>query len=140
MNTTTARRTYLAGSVIFIAIGVLHTVTQLTDLSTAEVEASFRSIGTIEVSGQQPEAWDLFQGTSYLMGFFALAIGVNNIAALRALGRNALPPVGVCLGTIGVLLLVTLVGVLFLGPLQMAGGPVGIALFALPVAVARRER
>ncbi len=129
----TARRTYIAGSITFILIGVLHTLTQFTELSTPEVADAFTSIGTIPVSGQEPAAWDLFRGTSYLMGFFSLAIGCDNLATLRTVGRDALPPLAICITMVFTLIGVATMGVLFLGPLQLYGGLAGVVMFGLPL-------
>lgn len=126
--TKLGRTTYIVGSVTFIFIGVLHTLTHLTELSTPELKARFAAFGEIDVSGQTVAAWDLWQGTSLLMGLFALTLGLSNLGALRS-SKDRRPPVINCVATIAVLAAVGLIGWAYLGPLQMVGGPIGIGLF-----------
>ena len=122
---------------IFILIGILHTVTQLTELSTPELEERYRVFGDIDVSGQTVAAWDLWQGTSLLMGFFAITIGLANLGALRS-SADRRPPVVNCLATIVVLLSITWVGWAYLGPTQLFGGPFGVVLFSTALLAGRR--
>jgi len=130
------RGTYTVGSVIFVLIGALHTVTHLTELSTPELEARFAAMGDIEVSAQTVTSWDLWQGTSLLMGFFGAALGLANLGALWS-SRDRRPPVVNCLTTIAMLGIVTWVGWAYLGPLQLFGGPFGIVLFTIALVAGR---
>lgn len=125
------RRTYSAGSVAFLCIGAAHTLTQFTTLSTELVKAQLRMGGDIHVNGEIVDAWHLFAGTSLLMGLFSIAIGLLNLAALRAIGR---PDPLVCLVNIATVAGVGLVGAVRLSWLQLYGGALGIVLFGVPVA------
>lgn len=130
-----ASRTYRVGSIGFIAIGALHTYAHLSELAGDELKERFDDMGTILVQGTDAAAWDLFQGISLLMGFFSVILGVANLAAQRAAGR---PPVGVSLANMAMLASIAVIGMLYLGPLQVYGGMFGIAMFAMPVIAALR--
>lgn len=131
------RSTYIIGSVIFMLIGILHTVTHLTELSSPELEERYRAFGDIETSGQTVASWDLWQGTSLLMGFFAIAVGLANLGALRSSGDRR-PPVVNCLATMILLGTIGWIGWAYLGPLQLIGAPFGIMLFATALLAGRR--
>lgn len=122
------RRTYTAGSVAFIAIGALHTFVQSTDMAAPVIRGQLEQIGA--VAGVGAEAWDLWQGLGLLMGFFSLALGATNLAA-RRLGEDPNP--AICVINISMLAAVTTIGAVHLGPLQLVGGPVGIAMFSVPL-------
>lgn len=128
-----ARRTYVAGSVGFLLIGVLHTAVHLAELSGASLEAQFRQLGAIELNGRATASWDLFQGTSLLMGFFSVAVGLVDLGALQAVGRRSLPPPLVAMANIAMLSGIVAIGMAHLGPLQIYGGLLGIALFTVGI-------
>ena len=128
-----ARVTYVLGSIGFLVIGSLHTVVHLLSMSGAPLEARFRQLGTIDLNGQATASWDLFQGTSLLMGFFSLAVGLVNLGALHAVGRQALPPVLVAVANVAMLASIVAIGALHLGPIQIYGGGVGIVLFTVGI-------
>lgn len=69
----TSRVCYLIGSIGFIVIGLLHTVTHALELAGATLQQRFDELGSIQVSGQEVTSWNLFQGTRLLMGFFSMA-------------------------------------------------------------------
>ena len=135
-----ARSAHMIGSITFIAIGTLHTITQFTTLSSERVKAAYRAGGPIEVSGQVVDGWDLFAGTSVLMGVYAIAIGAFNLAALSTTTRpdRLAPPIVLAI-TLGVLWVILAVGATLLGPLQFFGGIAGLVLFGLPLVDALRH-
>ena len=135
-----ARTTFIVGSVTFIVIGLAHTATQLTTLSGDAVVTAYRAGGPIAVNGEVVDGWDLFAGTSLLMGFYGVALGIANLGALAGSRRtDRLPPPGVSAANLAMLVGIAVVGVLYLGPLQSIGGAVGVALFSLPLAAALRH-
>ncbi len=125
---------YAAGSVGFLFIGALHSAVHLAQLSGDGLEERFRNLGTIAVSGQTPESWDLFQGTSLLMGVFSIAIGSINLGTLRSIGRDQPPPPLVGLANMATLAAIIAVGARHLGPIQFYGGLAGLCLFGIGVA------
>lgn len=125
-----ARTTYLIGSVGFIAIGALHSVTHALELAGSTLEARFDELGSIRVSAQDVTSWDLFQGTSILMGLFSITIGLSAIGALRSVRADDPPPRGPALANIAALVGVIAVGVAHLGPLQIWGGLFGLSMFS----------
>lgn len=129
-----ARRLYITGSVVFILVGLAHTATQLTTLSEPKVRAAYRAGGLIEVNGATIDGWELFAGTSLLMGFYGVAFGAANLVTLyRGRGNGGLPPAGTCIVSLAMLAGVTLVGVLHLGLQQILGGAFGLVLFGVPL-------
>lgn len=128
------RRTYIAGGIAFIFIGLVHTATQLTTLSSDTVKAQYRAGGDIAVSGELVDGWHLFAGTSLLMGVFSLALGAMTLGVLRELGR---PLASVCAVNIAALIGVAIVGYAHLSWLQLYGGIVGVILFGIPLVSAR---
>ncbi len=129
--TTITRRLYQIGSLTFIAIGLFHTLVHFQDLSGGDLERRFDQVDPVMLGDDAVRSWDLFQGVSLLMGFFAIAIGAINLGALT--GRATAPPV-VGMVTIAALLAVIVVGFAYLGLLQTVGGAIGIGLF-LPTAL-----
>lgn len=125
------RRTYIAGSIAFIAIGALHTAVHFAQLRGTELKARFDAFGDIDVSGDMEPAWNLFQATSILMGLYGIALGVINLFALRA-AKNGRPPVGICLATIAMLVGIIVVAIPYLGAMQLYGSMVGIICFGMP--------
>lgn len=134
-----ARTTYIAGSIGFLFIGALHTTVHLAELAGTVLESRFRELGTIDVNGTTAESWDLFQGTSLLMGFFSIALGFVDLGALQAVGRDALPPVLVAVANVIMLGSIVAIGALYLGPLQVYGGLFGIALFTVTIVAGVRK-
>lgn len=128
------RLTHLIGSWTFIAIGAGHTATQFTTLSSDRVQDQYRAGGDIEVSGQVVDGWELFAGTSILMGVFAIALGALSLAALRTTTRHdrLTPAIFPTIG-LAVVLCVLAVGASLLGPLQLYGGAAGVVMFGLPL-------
>ena len=137
-STKIRRRAYMAGSVGFIAVGALHTVTHLLDLKGSDLEARFMELGNIKVSGTLATSWDLFQGISWLMGLFSFTLGVVNMSALKAAGGT--PPLGICMANIAMLGAIAVVGNAHLGPLQVYGGIFGMTMFAIAALGGRRAR
>lgn len=132
-----SRFTFKLGSLIFVLIGSLHTFVQLTDLSTLEVKADLEAIG--DVPNLTANAWELWQGIGLLFGFYAIAIGLMNLASLR--GRPTPDPdPAICVINVMVLVAVTAIGALYLGPLQLFGGPAGIVMFGLPIVAELQAR
>jgi len=104
--TRLGRTTFIIGSVVFILIGALHTFVQLTDMSASGIR------GPLE------------------------AIGASNLAGLFDRHGSGQPALGVCLVNIAMLISISTIGVLYLGPLQLAGGPIGGVLFGIPAIAA----
>lgn len=128
-----ARTLYIIGSLAFIGIGLMHTFVHFQDLSGSDLERRFDQIDPVMLGEDPYRAWELFQGISLLMGFFAIAIGVINLGALA--GR-AVAPAAVGMANIATLIAVITVGFLYLSALQTVGGTIGIGLF-LPTALSR---
>lgn len=134
------RTTFTIGSITFIAIGALHTLTQLTTLSDPIVQTAYRAGGPIDVNGQTVDGWELFAGVSVLMGLYAMTIGATDLIGLRSTGRaDRLPPPALSVINVVTLAVIAVVGATLLGPLQLVGGLVGIALFGLPAIAALRS-
>ncbi len=124
------RFTFKIGSITFIAIGALHTWTQATSLAAAGIRSDLEAIGIVE--GIDAQAWDLWQGIGFLMGLFSMALGLSNLAGLQ--GRiDDYPAVGVCAVNVAMLAGITAIGAVYLGPIQLVGGPIGIVLFTVPI-------
>eukprot|EP00183_Erythrolobus_madagascarensis_P003266 CAMPEP_0185851734 /NCGR_PEP_ID=MMETSP1354-20130828/11303_1 /TAXON_ID=708628 /ORGANISM="Erythrolobus madagascarensis, Strain CCMP3276" /LENGTH=146 /DNA_ID=CAMNT_0028552777 /DNA_START=37 /DNA_END=477 /DNA_ORIENTATION=- len=136
-STKIARILHTVGSATFIGIGVLHTVVQFTTLSSDEVQRAYRAGGAIEVTGQVVDGWDLFAGTSVLMGVFSMGVGALNFGALRTTTRpdGLTHPVFPAV-TVGVLGCVIATGATLLGPLQLYGGMAGLVMFGVPLVAA----
>ncbi|MEL6983865.1 MAG: hypothetical protein AAFO29_15675 [Actinomycetota bacterium] len=135
------RTTFLIGCITFIVIGLLHTVTQFTTLSKPEVQTAYRAGGPIDVNGSRVDGWDLFAGISVLMGLYSIAIGAFGLVALATTNRaDRLPAPGHSAINVVTLGGITAVGATLLGPLQLIGGAVGMVLFGIPLAAARRRR
>lgn len=135
------RLAHLIGSWTFVGIGAGHTATQFTTLSSDRVQEQYRAGGDIEVSGQVVDGWELFAGTSILMGVFAIALGALSLAALRTTTRadRLTPPIFPTIG-LAVVFCVLAVGATLLGPLQLYGGAAEMMMFGLPLlAVLRSE-
>jgi len=120
------------GSVGFIAVGALHTATHAFELSGPDLQQRFDELGGVEVSGTVATSWDLFQGVSWLMGLFSIALGLVSLSAIRA--ASGRPPLGVCLANIGMLAAIGVVGLAHLGALQVYGGIFGMTMFAIAAA------
>lgn len=130
------RKTFVFGSIGHILIGFLHTFVQLTDMAATDIRSDLEAIGSVENVGAS--AWELWQGLGLLMGFFMIALGLSNLAGLR--GRiDDYPAAGVCAVNVAMFVAIGVIGVLYLGPMQMFGGPLGIVLFGLPL-IANRSR
>lgn len=129
MTEKLARRAFTTGAIGFVFIGVLHTVTHAAELSGPMLSDRFQAMGDIRVSGQTVSSWDLFQGTSLLMGAFSIGIGLLDLAILAANRRAVRPLVGAAFVNMAVLAVVITVGMLHLGPLQVFGGLFGLAVF-----------
>lgn len=128
------RGLFIAGSLVFIAVGLTHTATQFTTLSGETVRTAYRAGGPIALNTGDIDGWDLFAGVSVLMGLYAIALGVANLVALRAADRaDGLPPAGTCAVNLAMLVAIGLVGIAYLGPLQIVGGLVGLVLFGVPL-------
>lgn len=131
-------RTFHIGSIGFIAVGALHTVTHYLELSGTDLQRRFDELGDIAVSGTMATSWDLFQGVSWLMGLFSITLGAVNLSAIRAAGGR--PPLGACLASLAMLAMVVVVGVAHLGPLQVYGGIFGMTMFAVAAAGSRDQQ
>lgn len=131
------RRTYVVGSIGFVFVGALHTVVHFAELAGAGLEQRFDELGDIEVNGTIARSWDLFQGVSWLMGLFSIALGLASLSALRA--ARGRPPLGVCLTNMAMLAAIVVVGVAHLGALQIYGGLFGMTMFAIAAVAGRSE-
>ncbi len=130
------RRTFKAGSILFVVIGLLHTFVQLTDMAADDIQGDLRAIGMVDRVGA--EAWDLWQGLGLLMGFFMIALGLSNLAGLKGRIDNY-PAPGVCGVNVAMFVCITTIGYIHLGPMQLVGGPIGVIMFTIPL-VANRNR
>lgn len=135
-----ARKAYGVGSIGFIFIGGLHTVVHLMDLAGPDLQRRFHELGAIDVSGQSTASWDLFQGISLLMGLFSVAVGLIDFSALRVTKTSELPPIGVAVANMLMLLAIIMVGAAYLGPIQIYGGMFGITVFGVGPAIAMSDR
>ena len=133
-----ARTTFAVGSVAFIFIGVLHTYVHLVELAGVDLRARFERIGPVALQGSTVSAWDLFQGTSLLMGFFSLALGFILLANLFQMPKDQVPHRSTCVTTCFMLLGISIVGGLYLSSFQLIGGLLGIFCFGLPDLVPQR--
>lgn len=131
------RRTFVVGSVGFVLVGALHTAVHFGELAGEELEQRFNELGDIEVNGTIATSWNLFQGVSWLMGLFSIALGLASLSALRA--AQGRPPLGTCLTNMAMLGAVVVVGVAHLGPLQIYGGLFGMAMFAIAAVAGRTQ-
>jgi len=127
-----ARLTFGIGSIAFIFIGALHTFVHLSELAGVDLRARFDGIGAIALQGDMVSAWDLFQGTSLLMGFFSLALGFILLSTLLRTPKGQVPHWSICLITCFMLLGISIVGGLYLSNFQLVGGLFGIVCFGLP--------
>lgn len=132
---TFGRRTYVVGSVGFVFVGALHTAVHFAELAGADLEQRFDELGDIEVNGTIARSWDLFQGVSWLMGLFSIALGLVSLNALRA--AQGRPPLGICLINMAMLGAIVVVGVAHLGPLQIYGGLFGMTMFGIAAVAGR---
>ena len=135
-----ARTTFAIGSITFIFIGLLHTYVHLSELSGADLQIRFDQMGTLLLQGAEVAVWDLFQGTSLLMGFFSLALGCVLLCILLTTPRQRLPHWSICLTTCVMLVGILAIGALYLGRFQVIGGLIGVLLFALPIHAANSDQ
>ena len=133
-----SRTTFAAGSIAFIFIGVLHTYVHFVELAGDNLRTRFVGIGPVALQGNTVSAWDLFQGTSLLMGFFSVALGVILLATLVHVPRTQVPHWSISLTTCLMLLGISSIGALYLSNFQLIGGLVGILCFGLPAYSYRR--
>ncbi|MCH2093714.1 MAG: hypothetical protein MK160_01195 [Rhodobacteraceae bacterium] len=127
-----SRRTFAAGSIAFIVIGIMHTYVHFAELAGDDLRARFLGIGPVALQGSAVSAWDLFQGISLLMGFFSTALGLILLAILIQVPRTHVPHWFISLTTCVILLAISIVGALFLSNFQLIGGLIGILCFGLP--------
>ncbi|MEM7324870.1 MAG: hypothetical protein AAF531_17420 [Actinomycetota bacterium] len=123
-----------------MSIGLLHTYVHVRDLAGDDLAERFRLFGTIDVSDQPVASWDLFQGTSILMGLFSLTVGLIDLAALRGTSGDRLPPLQIAAANIGMLAAIVTIGAVHLGALQVYGGLFGIVCFGIGPVAALRHR
>lgn len=135
-----SRMTFVAGSIAFIFIGFLHTYVHLVELAGVDLRARFVGIGPVALQGSDVSAWDLFQGTSLLMGFFSLALGFILLATLFQSPKGEVPHWSICATTCLMLLGISIIGGLYLSSFQLIGGIVGMFCFGLPILAARRHK
>jgi len=133
-----SRTTFAAGSIAFIFIGILHTYVHFAELTGADLRARFLSVGPVALQGNTVSAWDLFQGTSLLMGFFSIALGLILFATLVQTPRTRVPHWSVSLTTCVMLLAISSIGALYLSNFQLIGGFLGTLFFGLPAYSFRR--
>ncbi|MEM7438559.1 MAG: hypothetical protein AAF393_03100 [Pseudomonadota bacterium] len=132
--TQIANITFLAGSLAFVFIGVLHTWVHFKELSGEDLRAGFARIGPVPLQGKSVDPWKLFQGISLLMGFFSLAYGCALISVFfYATPAGQVPHPILCCVTIALLASIAVVGRLYLSAFQFIGGLVGILCFGLPL-------
>lgn len=113
----------------FIFIGAMHSYVHFTQMSGEELKLAFDAIGIVNVAGDQAAAWNLWQGLSILMGFFSIALGAVNLAALYAHPKTTFPSITICAINILMLCVVFFTGYIYLGPIQMFGAPAGWLMF-----------
>ena len=134
-----SRTLFLVGSIGFVTIGVLHTFVHLTELSTEALKLRFDAFGAIEVQGASTSSWDLFQGTSLLMGFFSLCFGLVLLAHWSSLSKQTGPNPLICLSALLMLLFIVGIGFVYLTSFQVYGGLFGILCFGLPLIFRQKE-
>ncbi len=135
--TRLGRISFAVGSVIFMVIGGLHLLTQFTTLSSLEVRDAYRAGGLIDVNGTAADGWDLFAGTSVLMGAAVVAVGALDLAGLFGRPAPLGPPKAMAAITIAMLVTIAVVGAVYLTAAQLVGGIVGIVLFGWPLLFGR---
>ncbi|MEL8055183.1 MAG: hypothetical protein AAGK66_03435 [Pseudomonadota bacterium] len=128
-----ARISFAVGSVAFIIIGLLHTYVHCMHLSGAELFNRINAIGVTPIGRMDASVWGLFQGTSLLMGFFSLALGLTLMSYLNSIPKYEGPRIQICLIVIGLLIGIIAVGSVYLSVLQVYGGIFGIICFAIPI-------
>lgn len=131
MSTRLARIGYITGSIVSILTGAVHTSVHYALMSGSEVQAHMDAFGPLTAMGPDIMLFNLWQGLSYLMGFFAAALGATNLAALYSLGKGAHPSKGVALVNMVMMVGVCWSGIMYLSEFQAIGGPAGIVLFGL---------
>lgn len=135
--TRLARIGFGVGSLAFVFIGGLHSYVHFDELSGTELARRFDAIGPIALQGGHHSGWDLFQGTSLLMGLFSAALGLVLLCTLATTPRNALPHWSICAVICLTLVGVMIVGGLYLSQFQVIGGAFGLICFGLPIFAGR---
>ncbi len=130
------RQTFMFGSVAHVVVGLLHTYVQLTDMAAPTIRGELEAIGG--VANVDASAWELWQGLGLLMGFFMIALGLSNLAGMK--GRiDDYPAAGVCAVNIVMFIAIFTIGLVYLGPMQLLGGPLGITMFGIPLVASLRK-
>lgn len=128
-NAAKARWAYWIASSAFVFIGAAHVLTHMLALRGPMLEMALG--GTVPIFGNEELIWNLWQAFSILMGSAFVALGATNIAALKAMPFGSFPPAAVCVVSMTMLAVVFVMGLLYLGPIQVVGAPCGVILFAL---------
>ncbi|MEM1377083.1 MAG: hypothetical protein AAGG69_06810 [Pseudomonadota bacterium] len=130
-----ARISFIIGSTGFVFIGLLHTYVHFQALAGDDLFKRFTAVGTVRIGSMDAAVWGLFQGTSILMGFFSLALGLVLLAYCFGRERGQGMHTSICAITIAMLGAIIIVGSVHLSMLQVYGGIFGIFCFGLPIAV-----
>ncbi len=131
--TRLARIGFIAASVANVLIGIVHNTVQATTLSAPEILTHLDAYGVVPELGPSATLSNLFQGLSYLMGFFMIALGAVSLAALFDRPKTSNPPVSVAMINMVMLAIVSWSGFVYLSMFQAIGGIVGIMCFGLTV-------
>ncbi|MEM1032095.1 MAG: hypothetical protein AAF928_10885 [Myxococcota bacterium] len=128
---------FAAASAAFVAIGILHIFVHLRELSTESLASDLIAVGPVPLGESTVSMWRLWQGVSLLMGAFSVALGCVDLAALRLTAPDRPPPTSVAMLNVAMLTVIAGVGVMYLGPIQAIGAPIGMACFVAAVLVGR---
>ena len=121
---------YLIGSIMFIVIGLLHTLVHYKVLTNSFAQSKIEASGTLKLGNDNVEIWKLWQGMSLLFGLFMVFVGALDITSWYDLGATT-PSSIVCIINMALLLLVIYSGVQFFGKMQIYGGFLGFIFFGV---------
>ncbi len=133
-----AKILYGVNSVLFILIGILHTLAHYADLVTDEIRAMLDH--TAIVSGIESSIWELWQGMSLLMGFLMIAFGLLNLSIIYRLPKGEFPPISSSVIMIAILLTVLVVGYNYFSFWQVYGSIFGITLQSICLILSLRGK
>ncbi len=124
------RLLYFLGSSFFIIVGLLHTMVHFKELVSSQNANQIKLAGEIYLMKKKSDVWKLWQGFSLGFGLLMAVVGILNILALYELGRDALPPISICMVNIIVMILVIYMGKNFFDKPQFYGGMLGLLIFS----------
>ena len=134
-----SRTLFTIGNILFILIGVLHTVVHYRTLVASELEQAMSQIPAIQLTTRTAEVWDLWEGQSLTMGILLIVIGLLNIFTLKSLGKTAFPPKVISLIMMILIGFIIYTGFAFFGTVQIYGGIVGLGLYGTALWLAMKE-